>query len=65
MKSHTGTTFMLGKGSISSDLTKEKVNTCSTTESEVVAVDDKIAKVIWTKKFIAYQGFKIKLNIVY
>eukprot|EP00957_Ditylum_brightwellii_P105411 8036183-Ditylum_brightwellii.AAC.1 len=44
MKSHTGATFTLGKGSISSDLTKQKVNTRSTTELELVAVDDKIAK---------------------
>ena len=28
-------------------------------------MDDKIAKVIWTKKFIECQGFKVKLNIVY
>eukprot|EP00957_Ditylum_brightwellii_P125412 9559371-Ditylum_brightwellii.AAC.1 len=44
MKSHTGATFMLGKRLISSDSTKQKVNTCNTTESELVAVDDKIAK---------------------
>eukprot|EP00957_Ditylum_brightwellii_P199688 15222472-Ditylum_brightwellii.AAC.1 len=50
---------------ISKDLTKQKVNTCSITESELVAVDDKVAKVILTNKFIEYQGFKIKLNIVY
>eukprot|EP00957_Ditylum_brightwellii_P019075 1435813-Ditylum_brightwellii.AAC.1 len=35
MKSHTGTTFTLDKGFISSDSNKQKVNTCSTTESEL------------------------------
>jgi hypothetical protein len=28
-------------------------------------VDDKIAKVLWTKHFIKHQGFKVKLNIIY
>jgi hypothetical protein len=65
MKSHTGSAFTLGKGAICSDSTKQKVNTQSSTESELVGVDDKIAKVIWTKKFIECQGFKVKLNIVY
>ena len=65
MKSHTGATFTLGKGVICSDSTKQKVNTRSSTEAELIAVDDKISKVIWTKKFLEYQGFPVKLNIVY
>ena len=28
-------------------------------------MDDKIAKVIWSKRFIECQGFKINLNIIY
>jgi len=65
MKSHTGSTFTLGKSAICSNSTKQKVNARSSTESELVGVDDKIAKVVWTKKFIECQGFKVKLNIVY
>ena len=65
MKSHTGAVFTLGKGSISSSSTKKKVNSRSTTESELIGVDDKISKVIWTKKFIEAQGFEVKLNIIY
>ena len=65
MKSHTGSTFTLGKGAISSSSTKQKVNSRSTTEAELIGVDDKIAKVIWTKKFIEAQDFKVKLNIIY
>ena len=65
MKSHTGSTFTLGKGAISSSSTKQKVNSRSTTEAELIGVDDKIAKVIWTKKFIEEQGFEVKLNIIY
>eukprot|EP00957_Ditylum_brightwellii_P182045 13868973-Ditylum_brightwellii.AAC.1 len=46
MKSHTGATFKLGKGAISSNSTKQKVNALSTTELELISVDNKIGKVI-------------------
>ena len=47
MRSHTGSVFTLGKGCVISDSTKQKVNARSSTEAELIAVDDKIAKVIW------------------
>ena len=28
-------------------------------------MDDKLSKVMWTKKFIKCQGFKVKTNIIY
>ena len=65
MKSHTGSTFSLGKGMIVSDSTKQKVNSRSSTEAELIAVDDRISKILWTKRFIESQGFKVKLNIIY
>ena len=65
MKSYTGAIFTLRKGVIFSDSIKQKVNFRSTIESELVGVDNKIAKVTWTKRFIECQGFKIKLNVIY
>jgi hypothetical protein len=65
MRSHTGSTFSLGKGMIVSDSTKQKVNSRSSTEAELIGVDDRISKILWTKRFIEYQGFKVKLNIIY
>ena len=65
MKSHTGSVFTIGKGCITSDSTKQKVNARSSTEAELIAVDDKISKVIWIKKFIENQGFKINTNVVH
>eukprot|EP00957_Ditylum_brightwellii_P063181 4796051-Ditylum_brightwellii.AAC.1 len=44
LKSHTGSAFTLGKGSISSNSTKQKVNSRSLIEAELVGLDDKIAK---------------------
>jgi hypothetical protein len=65
MKSHTGAIFTMGKGAILSSSTKQKVNTRSSTESELVGVDDKISKVLWMKRFLEWQDFKVKTNIVY
>ena len=65
MKSHTGAVFTMGKGAILSSSTKQKVNSCSSTESEVIGVDDKIAKVLWMKRFLEWQGFAVKLNLIY
>ena len=48
MKSHTGAVMTLGKGSIQSASTKQKVNTRSSTEAELVSVDDIISKIMWT-----------------
>ena len=55
----------LGKGSLTSVSTKQKVNARSTTESELVGVDDVISKVLWTKYFIEAQGFEVNFNLVY
>ena len=63
-KSHTGAVMSLGKGSIQSVSTKQKTNSRSSTEAELVSVDDIISKVLWTKLFLDAQGYKIKQNIV-
>jgi len=48
MKSHTGATMLLGKGSIYSTSTRQKLNTKSSTEAELVGVDDVMPMVLWT-----------------
>ena len=54
----------LGKGSIICSSTKQKINFRSSTEAELVAMDDIIAKVLWTKQFLECQGYNIVQNIV-
>jgi hypothetical protein len=34
-------------------------------EAELNGVDDKISKVLWTKKFINCQGYEVKSNVIY
>ena len=65
MRSHTGACMTLGKGMICTFSNKQKVNSKSSTEAELIAVDNKVSKVIWTKRFIEHQGFNVKLNIIY
>ena len=45
--------------------TKQKVNTRSSTESELVGVDDFTSKILWTKKFLEQQGYEGNETIVY
>lgn len=65
MKSHTGGTMTLGKGSPDSSSLKQKVNSRSSTESELISIDDLVSKVLWTRRFIEAQGFVVKFNVVF
>jgi hypothetical protein len=51
MKSHTGGTLSLGKGSVYLTSTKQKLNTKSSTEAELVGVDDVMPLILWTQYF--------------
>ena len=46
MRSNTGAIMTLGRGAIISDSTKQKVNAQSSTESEMIAVDDTLSKIL-------------------
>ena len=64
-KSHTGAVMTMGKGAIQSIARKQKLNTRSSTESELVAVDDAATMVLWTKLFLEAQGYEINKNVIY
>jgi hypothetical protein len=67
MKSHTGITMLLRKGSpFSSSIISQKLNTKSSTEAKLVGVDDGMPLVIvWTRHFMIEQGYNVKDNVVY
>ena len=44
---------------------KQKLNTRSSTEAELVDADDMSTMVLWTKLFMEAQGVEIKKNILY
>ena len=58
-RSQTGATMSLGKGSVYSASTKQKLNTKSSTEAELVAVDDVSNMMLWTNYFLEAQGLDV------
>ena len=64
-RSHSGAVLSLGKGSVISMSRKQKLNTRSSTEAEVVGVDDASAQILWTNYFIKAQGYNIDSTMVY
>jgi hypothetical protein len=56
MKGHTGGTMSLGKGSVYSTSTKQRLVSRSSTESEVIGVHDVLPQMVWTRNFLKHQG---------
>ena len=65
MRSHTGGAMSLGKGVIYGTSTCQKLNTRSSTEAELVTVDDCMSQVLWTRYFFDAQGYNINDCMVY
>ena len=65
MRSHTGGGLSLGRGLIHAKSSKQKLNTKSSTESDVVGASDYLLYLIWMQNFMAAQGFEFKRNIFY
>ena len=55
----------MGKGAAYATSIRQKLNTKSSTEGELVAVNDVMGQILWTKNFLSYQGIEVKDNIVY
>ena len=64
-KSHTGAVLTMGGGALQSLTRKQKLNSRSSTEAELIGVDDGITQVLWTKLFMEAQGYPIEKNIIY
>jgi hypothetical protein len=65
MKSHTGGAMTLGKGMVYSTSTRQKLNTRSSTEGELVGVNDVMPQILWTRYFLMEQGYQVKDSVVY
>ena len=64
-KSHTGAVMTMGSGAIQSMSRKQKLNTRSSTEAELVGADDAANAILWTKLFLESQGVQVDENILY
>ena len=55
----------MGTGGAYVQSSKQKLNTKSSTGSNIVGVDDVLAQVIWTWYFLKDKGYKIRDNVIY
>ena len=58
-RSHTGATLSFGKGSVYLMSSKQKLNTRSSTEAELVGINDVLSMILWTQLFLEAQGYKL------
>ena len=54
-----------GRGVFHSRSTKQRINTRSSTESELVGTYEYMPYNIWVQNFMEAQGYKLKSNIIY
>ena len=65
MKSHTGGNISLGKGAIYGLSIRQKLNTKSSTEAELVGASNVMPQVLCTRYFLKAQGYPIRDNVLY
>eukprot|EP00957_Ditylum_brightwellii_P169232 12880814-Ditylum_brightwellii.AAC.1 len=65
MKGHSGVTISFGQGSLLSWSMKQHLNSKSSTETELVDVDDAMPHVLWISYFLEAQDYKVKTLEVY
>ena len=65
MRSHTGAAMSLGHGTIHHRSAKQKLNTKSSTEAELVGASEYIGWTLFAKRFLEKQGYNLKRNIFY
>ena len=59
MKSHTGGLLSFGTGGLLCKSSKQKLNTKSSTEAELVGASDYLPNALWTKMFLEAQGYTV------
>jgi hypothetical protein len=62
MKSHTGGTMSFGRGAVLCKSSKQKLNTKSSTEAELVGASDYLPNTICVKMLLSAQGYDVKEN---
>jgi hypothetical protein len=65
MRGHTGGALTMGTGCPVVSSTKQKCNVRSSTVGELVAVDEMLGQILWTRLFMLEQGIKVSDNILY
>jgi hypothetical protein len=64
MKSHTGGVMSFGVGGFCCKSTKQKLNTKSSTEAELVGASDYLPNLLWVKMFLQAQGLNLSETVL-
>jgi hypothetical protein len=64
MRRHTGGGLTMGRGFPIVSSTKQKLNTQSSTESELVDVDNMMPIVVWSRYFLMAPGYGVTQNLL-
>ena len=62
---HSGLCMSLGKGMIILSSLKQKLNTQSSTKTELVTTDDSMPLLLWTNNFLHAQGFNLNEMVLH
>lgn len=65
MRSHTGGCGTMGCGMFSCMSKKQKLNTRSSTEANLVGVDDVMGTILWCQRFLKGQGRNVKPAVIF
>lgn len=55
----------LGRGCITNISSKQKINTRSSTEAELIAANDVMGQILWTKNVLCSLGYATKASTLY
>jgi hypothetical protein len=64
-KSHTGAMITLGTGAVFARSVKQRINTRSSTEAELVGLSDQVSQVIWLRNYLTELGYTLEPAVVY
>ena len=64
-RGHTGAGMSFGQGMALSYSWKHKINTKSSTEAELVGVDDLLGYILWARYFMVEQGYDMEPSLLY
>ncbi len=64
-RGHTGAGMSFGQGMAMSYSWKHKINTKSSTEAEIVGVEDSLGYILWTRYFMIEQGYSMDASLLY
>ncbi len=65
MRGHSGGALTMGLGFPISSSGKQKLNTCSSTESKLVGVNNLMSLIVWSRNFLKAQGYTVVDNILH